>query len=112
VLNAQQIGQVIGGSSRPDPPEQPDLRGIFASWQPSAGSDRAAQTLECLPGLVRANEAWERDLAAAEQAQEEDASERGIFTVHSSTALDGLDADEFQWRGPEASDLDPPQRLY
>jgi hypothetical protein len=110
VLNDPQIGQAIGVSSEPDPPEPPDLRDVFTSWLPSTGSDGAVETLECLPGLARANEVWEHDLAGFDPSDCED-DERGLFYVHSCSSLDGLDADESPWQGPETPGLDPQARF-
>lgn len=95
-----QNGQASWASSRPDQGEPTDLREVLTSWLPSTGSDGAVQTLDRLPGLARANEAWEPNLTGAEQPDPEP-YERALLHVRSCASLDGLDADEPEWQGPD-----------
>jgi hypothetical protein len=89
--------------SRSETSEPPDPRDTFTFWTPSPESDYAVEMLERLPGLARAIEVWERDLSLGKQ----DETERGghaAFQIHSSSALDALDQEEFPWRGPNPLD--------
>ncbi|HEY1458027.1 MAG TPA: hypothetical protein VGF15_05875 [Solirubrobacteraceae bacterium] len=94
-----QNGQASWAASRPDPGEPIDLRHVFTSWLPSTGSDGALETLDRLPGLARANEAWEPNFDSDQPDPE--FSERGLFQIDSPSSLDSLDADEPRWRGPD-----------
>lgn len=100
VPRTPQNGQASWASSRPDQGEPTDPREAFTSWLPSTGSDGAVETLDRLPGLARANEAWEPSLIGDEQPDPE-LHERALLHVRSCASLDGLDADEPAWRGPD-----------
>ena len=100
VPHTPQNGQASWALSRPDQGEPTDLREVFTSWLPSTGSDGAVETLDRLPGLARANEAWEPNLTGFEYPDPE-LHERALLHVRSCSSLDGLDADEPEWQGPD-----------